>query len=374
MSIAVENNPPNYVSAHGQLLFLVSSDNVTEPNFKYVFEIEIAGVVIATAKRWPYPSNNLGLFDAAPIVRSYLNNQYFASGSVAIVTEIDIDNFFEKTVRVRFGEEYGTPVTTYTNLEQYDLDAWNYVNEINDANQVPFFDADQLTEYQGDYLTNMPDVVSANLNENLYVSWFFADTPPAYVGAPCVMVALAEGYSFDDVPDANTDDDYDYSIPLTGSTPITVSPTDIPSWMTAEIIEVEGVQVLHLFGSPAFGDIDTGITVSVTLTNCGGDLPLSTTIDVTEGGRNVFLINDTPNELKVVNSNGHEFTFASSASGNIIMPTDTLTVSEITGPGTHTVDFLQTMPSTIINSTTVIMGGTVTTDDLSITNYVRFNS
>lgn len=372
MAIVIENNPPNYVSAHGQLLFLVNSDNVAEPNFKYVFEIEIAGVVIATAKRWPYPSNNLGLFDAAPIVRSYLNNNYFTPEGVA--NDVEIDGFFEKTVRVRFGEEYGTPVTTFTNLEQYDLDAWNYVNEINDLNQVPYFDAAQLTQYQGDYLTNMPDVVSANLNENLYVSWFFADTPPAYVGAPCIMIALAEGYSFDDIPDANAGEAYDYSIPLTGSLPYaTTDVTGVPAWMNANIELIEGVYVLRLTGTPDAGDIATGVTVAVTISNCGGELPLSTTIDVVEPGRNVFVTNNTGATLIIENALGIGYSFGVGGSGNFKMQDVNFHI--VTMTGTHDVDVLQTMPSTIVNTiTAATAGNTYASSDYSNTNYLRFNA
>lgn len=372
MAISVENNPPNYVSAHGQLLFLVSSDNVAQPNFKYVFEIEIAGVVVATAKRWPYPSNNLGLFDAAPIVRSYLNNNYF-DNTGGVSTNINVVDFFEKTVRVRFGEEYGTPVTTFTDLAEYDLDVWNYINDINDLNEVPYFDATQLVAYQGNYLTNMPKVLSANLNENLYVSWFFAAAPPAYVGAPCVMVALAEGQSFDDVPDANAGEAYDYSIPLTGSTAITVDPTNIPGWMTVDIIDVDGVATLRLFGTPAAGDINDGVTVEVTLTNCGGDLDLSTTIDVKEPGRNVFVINNSGGTLDLTNSLGVSYSFAVGGSGNFKMQNANFHI--VTMTGTHDVDVLQTMPSTIINTVTAAsVGNTYASSDYSNTNYLRFNA
>jgi hypothetical protein len=118
----------------------------------------------------------------------------------------------------------------------------------------------------------------------------------------------------------------------------------------------------------------TGIPVSFTIINgCGSDI-FSATIDVADGGRAVFVINNTAHDIVLQNANGFQHTFLASngSDGNMFMQNANMLVVSIAGGGSVNFEFLQSLPSTTINSGTVSGGGTATTSNFSVTNYLRF--
>ncbi len=182
----------------------------------------------------------------------------------------------------------------------------------------------------------------------------------------CVPVA---GTGIFQPPTGTSNSLYTYTFTLTGTNPKVIGATTLPSWMTASIVSGN----LHLIGTPAFADIGSGITVSVQVTNDCGDETFSATIDVLEDGRNVFVINNSPRTIILQNDNGHSYTFLPSngSDGNIKMQSSTLNITSISGGGTSGYAFLQSLPSTVVNSGTT-SGGNIVTFNLSITNYLRF--
>lgn len=90
---------------------------------------------------------------------------------------------------------------------------------------------------------------------------------------------------------------YDYILPVTGDAPITVTITDIPSWMT-----VTPGSSTHLTGTPLPGDQGTAIPVQFTLHNACGDVVIDTTIDVIDGthfGDTIFVFNDADKDYEI---------------------------------------------------------------------------
>jgi hypothetical protein len=123
--------PLEYTSAHGDVWFVVLSDNVSEANFKYVFDVYVAGALAARIKIVPEPDHSLGIFNAGPVVRSYLSQTYF-KGHENLYTTMGADGLLHKTIQVKYGEQYGaTDIVTYLDLLVSDeLKVYNYYNDI----------------------------------------------------------------------------------------------------------------------------------------------------------------------------------------------------------------------------------------------------
>ncbi len=129
----------------------------------------------------------------------------------------------------------------------------------------------------------------------------------------------------------------------------------------------------HLGGTPiSFGDVGPAFLDITFQNDCGTINFPEVEIEVLEDGRNVFVINNSSSDIDIQNDNGHTYTFLASngSDGNLKMQSDTVNITSIVGAKNY--EFLQSLPSTVINSGTTA-GGTITTSDLSITNYLRFS-
>lgn len=93
----------------------------------------------------------------------------------------------------------------------------------------------------------------------------------------CVPVEVGEF----ELPDAQENSPYAYSIPLTGTQPFSLVSFSGPSWMSAAIV---GAYV-QLTGTPGTGDAGENIEVDIEVSNCGGANTdtIDTAIDVQEG-------------------------------------------------------------------------------------------
>jgi hypothetical protein len=93
---------------------------------------------------------------------------------------------------------------------------------------------------------------------------------------PCVGVT----FGAITLPDATANVPYNYSVALSGTTPLAISGITKPAWMS---IAVSGTNLVFS-GTPAQSDADTGVAVQLTVTNCGGadDGDVDTTINILE--------------------------------------------------------------------------------------------
>jgi hypothetical protein len=120
MAITSESVPGSYTSAHDSLWHIVSSTNVAQSSFKYVFDIQVSSATVATLKNYP-DSGNYGVLDVAPIIRNYLGSGFNPSGSSVLQYA---GSFLFVDYTILFGEEYGN--TTYANLTSATAKGWNY--------------------------------------------------------------------------------------------------------------------------------------------------------------------------------------------------------------------------------------------------------
>jgi hypothetical protein len=162
MAITVNSTPASYSSAHDALWYVVSSNNSTQTNFKYVFDIQVGGATVATVKNFP-DEGGYGVFDAAPIVRNYFASGFSTSGSSLLQYA---DGFLHVDFTIIYGEEYGG--TTYTNLTSSTGKAWNYAVD-------PF--RNSISAYANKFLTTRDRTAGLVMpGEKFYITYFNADS------------------------------------------------------------------------------------------------------------------------------------------------------------------------------------------------------
>jgi hypothetical protein len=166
MAITQHQVPAAYSSAHEPLFYLVSSDNTAQANFKFVFEVYDGATKLATVKQFPYPGTTKAAFDAHRIIQAYFNNLYFP-GNSALLSGVTHDGNFQKTITVKYGEEYGSPVTAYLNLANSgDIIFYNYVNRFNALGTT-----NQLSGFQNKFITDNKTLYN-KITDNIFVSYF----------------------------------------------------------------------------------------------------------------------------------------------------------------------------------------------------------
>jgi len=161
MAITIESIPASYTSAHDALWFVVSSDNIGQTNFKYVFDVQINSATVASFKVYP-DTNNLGIIDFGPIVRNYFASQLVDNGSGFVRCA---NGFLHVDYTIRFGEEYAG--VTYPNLTSGSYKGWNFSLD-------PF--RTPMTTYENKFLTSR-DRLSAKVisGESFLITYFNSD-------------------------------------------------------------------------------------------------------------------------------------------------------------------------------------------------------
>jgi hypothetical protein len=158
MAITIKSSPSAYSSANKGLYHVVTSSNSTQPNFKFVFDVLINNITIASIKLFA-DSGGYGVFDATEIIR-----QYFQTGFISNASGITMNNydFISCTYKINYGEEYGG--TTYTNLTNATTTVYNYVND-------PFLNG--ISSFQNKFLTNRDkNNIEVGFGENYYITYF----------------------------------------------------------------------------------------------------------------------------------------------------------------------------------------------------------
>ncbi len=163
MAITINSTPEAYPSAHDDMYFVATSDNVAQAGFKFVFDVYISSNLVSRIKLFPDPTNAKGIFNAGGIVRDYIAGYFKPNTTQTSFSYTGNDIYID--YEVRFGEDYGG--TTYTNLASGTYKAFNFVN--------PIFRNFSTSYYQpkiNTWLTSR-DVAAADvqMGEKLYAGW-----------------------------------------------------------------------------------------------------------------------------------------------------------------------------------------------------------
>ena len=158
MAITINSQPATFPSMHDDLWFVASSNNVGTTNFKFVYDIYINGSQVSRNKIFPSPSadGSYGVFNASPLVRSYVTNYFEPSGTTVLMASNDK---IKVDYQMRIGEEVSGAVTP--NLASGNFSAYNYY--------APLF-GDIFTE-NGDIPLVLSDYYDNLLIENYTDDW-----------------------------------------------------------------------------------------------------------------------------------------------------------------------------------------------------------
>lgn len=101
MATTIEQSPASFSPAYNPLHFVISSNKTTEDSFQYVIEIRQGSTVISKHRMPARPDNSYCLFDASPIVESYLSHDlnYATTGWAS-----NSNSYFK--FKIRANEEY----------------------------------------------------------------------------------------------------------------------------------------------------------------------------------------------------------------------------------------------------------------------------
>jgi len=129
MAITVNNTPGAFQSFHEDMWYVVTSDNIAQTSFKYVFDVYINSVLVARIKSFPQPDTDKGLFNVAPIIRNYWASYFQPATSQTAFNHTGSGNMVSFTIQ--FGEDYAG--TTYTNLTSSAGTGYNYYPNISEG-------------------------------------------------------------------------------------------------------------------------------------------------------------------------------------------------------------------------------------------------
>jgi hypothetical protein len=168
MAITIGSIPEDYPSLHDELFFVVVSDNVANVNFKYVFDVRIAGNLISRIKLFPDPSSGKGIFNASNIVRNYWESYFKPNATRTAFSYQGSTNYVEFVIQ--FGEEFDS--TTTTNLASGTYKAYNFYPPV-----FRDFSSSFYSGYLSKFITNRdPDGITYHGTEKIYISFFQAAT------------------------------------------------------------------------------------------------------------------------------------------------------------------------------------------------------
>jgi hypothetical protein len=167
ITIITEVTEPRYSPAGNPLVYVVDSDNSTEPNFRYVANVSINGNLVAKLKTVPSVTNsNRGRFNFQEIVRGYFEvTPRIADGSIVVSESFGCPTQYIE-FDVEFDEEYtgGEPAPRDAETAIIYNGAWTV------------FDFVQFSNFKGNYwldgdafdtrlpLTNRPQSTKAYAN------------------------------------------------------------------------------------------------------------------------------------------------------------------------------------------------------------------
>lgn len=174
--MTVTASPLSLYPVHDDLVYTVTesshtSDPVTYPNYKFIAEIFVEGVQVATLRKVPNPLNGVGEFNISQVVRKYVNAVFNPSPS-NLLSQVLSANDFYVTVDVNFGEEYA--FTSY-----YDIVEDNNKVLVNSYNKTSF---GVLPDFYNratlglGFMTNMPSVREVMLSANQFYLTYFSAT------------------------------------------------------------------------------------------------------------------------------------------------------------------------------------------------------
>ena len=184
MAITIQSSPAPYSSMHDDLWFVSSSTNVGLTAFKFVYDVYVNGSQVSRTKVYPSPSaeGSYGVFNASPMVRSFVTNYFEPSGSSILVASNDK---IKVNSQIRVGEEYvsGGNLITIPNVASGALASYNYypplfadilfVNNNTPLVLSNYYDNLLLENFTDDWITERDnEKITIEYGDNFYATYF----------------------------------------------------------------------------------------------------------------------------------------------------------------------------------------------------------
>jgi len=164
MAITINSTPEAYPSMHDDLWYVVTSTNINQVNFKYVFDVCVNNYLIARIKTFADPASNKGIFNASNIIRNYWSS-YFKPDAAQTQFFSYTGNDIYVSFEIKYGEEYDGSL--YTNLASGNYKAFNFYNPLFRDPSTSYFQT-----YISQWLTNRnKSKLECSMTEHLYVGW-----------------------------------------------------------------------------------------------------------------------------------------------------------------------------------------------------------
>lgn len=110
MAYIITNIPEIYSSVNDDVIYTVQdsvkvADPVTYPNFKFIGDVYIGGILVARIKKVPDPVTGIGIFNIGQIIRNYLTATFDPTANVIVAQQAG-NAVWNIDVVMQFGEEY----------------------------------------------------------------------------------------------------------------------------------------------------------------------------------------------------------------------------------------------------------------------------
>jgi hypothetical protein len=175
MAITVRQQPANLFPAYNDAVYIVTSSNVAQPNFKFVADIYVNSVKVDRMLIPPHPTELSGKVNVSPLLESRVSVDISADDN-----RILPNNNSNVLYEVKFGEAYGSSGTViYPNLTNISGKyLWNAVLD------YPTFCNYTSGDYIGNFLTEHPYLKSGMdlmVDDNAWLYWNNYNLDTSYV-------------------------------------------------------------------------------------------------------------------------------------------------------------------------------------------------
>jgi len=222
VSVTYIQQPDVYTSGFDPLIFLASSNQSLQTNFRYRVNInDENGNVISVFRIPPYYSDGTVLFDAHLTIENYLSYDILNLINGTVGFQTGINTFCKFTINI--AEEYGTPINSYASATSQVIYAINSAQNYLDMINNPIYDRVWFAAgvQAATWLTNQPSTIKIRTGDSYELGFIagsqFGSPDHLRVKTYDVSGNLLKSSEFDNSQKANTTDDQRFLSVLVGA-------------------------------------------------------------------------------------------------------------------------------------------------------------
>lgn len=178
MAITVQQSVGSLRPAYNNADYILSSSNVSQPNFKYVVDYYIGGIKVDRQLIPPHPIHLTGLVNIAPILEQRVSSDIIRSDDRVLPN----NNSYVQYV-LKFGEAYGaTTITIHPDLTTTSAAyMWNSIFDYPDFCNYSSTTYIASASAPCKFLTNKPSRSEIMKDDNAWLHWINLDLNTSFV-------------------------------------------------------------------------------------------------------------------------------------------------------------------------------------------------